>query len=127
MSRTYNWRVESRGVVDRNQGRIDIIEVHLALGLEFVDVIQEAECERGAWLFQCCGKPSHTKELDTRRFLFSRLSTVAVSDTNGRDTGDVEESKIYGSGRGSTTFADMMPKLIRDTHVKHCSPGEKLA
>ena len=30
--------------MDRDQGRIDVVEVYLAFGLEFVEMIQEAEC-----------------------------------------------------------------------------------
>ena len=81
--------------MDRNQGCIDVVEVHLALCLEFVDVIQESERECSARLFQRCGKPPHTKKLHTRRLLLSGFSTVAVVNANGGDTGDVKEGEIY--------------------------------
>jgi len=111
--------------VDRVQGCVDIVEVYLALGLEFVDVIQEAECECGAWVFQCCRKPPHMKKLNTRRRLRSRLPTVAVVDANDCDTRNVKEDEINSDGGCRTTFTNAMAKLIRGTKIKHRGPGKK--
>ena len=35
----YNWGVESQGIGDRDESHVYVIEVNLALGLEFVDEI----------------------------------------------------------------------------------------
>lgn len=92
-----------------------------------MEVIQEAKCERGAWLFQGCRKPSTANKLDTRWFLFSRLPAVAVFDANDRDTGNVEDGEVKGDGRPCTTFADTVAELVRGTELTHCGSGEELA
>lgn len=89
-------------------------------------MIQEAECESSARLFQGCGEPSHAKELDTRGLLRPGLPTVTVVDTNSRDTGNVEEAEIDSNGGYCTVFADTMAKLVRGAEVEHRGPGEKL-
>ena len=96
---TYNWAVQTCWVGDRNEGCIYIVKIYLAPCLEFVDEIQKAKCEGGAWLFQCCRKPSHTKKLDTRRMLFSRLPAVAVADANNHNARNIEEGEVHGGGR----------------------------
>ena len=110
-----------------DQGCIYVVEVHFALCLEFVDVVQESERERSARLFQCCRKPPHTKKLDARWLLLSRFSTVAVVDANGHDTRDVKEGEIYRGRRPRAAFANAMTKLIHGTETNHCGSGKELA
>ena len=94
--------------MDSNEGGVDVIEIHLASCLEFVDVIQEAECKRSAWLLQRRRKPPHAKKLDARRKLFSGLPTVAVMNANSCDPRNVEESEVHGNGRHCAAFTDMV-------------------
>lgn len=112
--------------MDRSQSCIDIIEVYFALGLEFVDIIEEMKCECSAWLFQRCGKPSHSKELDTGRLLCSGIPTIAVIDSNSHDASNVEEDEINGGGRQWTAVTNTMAKLIRGTKLEERGPGKKL-
>lgn len=113
--------------MDRDQGRVDVVEVSLAPGLKFVKEIQEAERECGARLFQCCREPSHTKKLDTGCLLFPRLPTVAVMDANSFDASNVKEGEIHSGGRRFAFFTDTMSELVFCTKIKQCSPREELA
>jgi len=63
--------------------------------LEFVEEIEEAECEHRAWLVKSCRKPSNTKKLDTRG---NGAGAIAVFDTDCCNTGNIEESKFNGTG-----------------------------
>ena len=83
-----------------------------------MDEIQKAKGKSGAWLFQCCREPLHTKELDARWMLFSRLPTVAVADADDGNVGNIEEGQVHGGGREGTVFANTMPELIRGTEVE---------
>jgi hypothetical protein len=101
-----------------DQGCIDVVKVDLAAGLELVEEIQKAKCEGGAWLFQRCRKPPHTKELNTRCLLFSRFPTVAVVDANGCSARNVEEGEIYSGRRSCTAFADAMTQLVHCAEIQ---------
>ena len=113
--------------MDGGQGCVDVVQVNLASGLKFVEVIQEVECERGAWLFQRCGKPSYMEELDTRWSLLSRFPTVAVVNANSGNTRNIEEGEIHGRGRLPTCFTNMMTELIHSAQSEQCGCSKKIA
>lgn len=104
--------------MDGGQGCIDVIQVNLAPGLKLVEVIQEAKCESGAWLFQRCGKPSYAEKLSTRWSLLSRFPTVAVVNANSGNTRNIEEGEIHGGGRFLAGFTHTMTKLICSAQSK---------
>ena len=113
--------------MDRDEGCVDVIEVNLASGLEFVEEIQKTERKCSARLFQCCRKPSHAKKLNTRWLLSSRLPAVAVADADSRNARNVKEGEVYSGGRHCTDFTDMVAELIRCTKIMQRDPGEELA
>lgn len=90
-----------------------------------MNVIQEAEGERGAWLPQCCREPPHAKKLDARRELFSRFPAVAVMNANGCNSRDVEEGEVYGIGRHCAAFVETVTKLVLSTEIKYRGPDEE--
>ena len=115
---THDWAVQTCRVGDRYEGCVYVVKIYLASCLKFVDEIQKAEREGGAGLFQCCGKPSHTKELDARWILFSRISAVTVADANNRNPGDIEKGQVHGRGRERTAVANTMSELVRGTEIE---------
>jgi hypothetical protein len=82
-----------------------------------VEEIEEAECECCAWLSKGCRKPANTKKLDAGGEGGTELCTIAVFDTDRRDTGNVDKSKLDGAGWHRTRFPNAMTKLIDSAKV----------
>ena len=120
-------RFEPTGVGNRDQGCVYIVEVNLASGLKFVEVVQEAERECSARLFERCRKPSPAEQLETLWPLHSRFSTITIADANNRDARNVEEGNIHGGGRPRAVFANGVAKLICGTKLMERDRFEKLA
>ena len=123
----YDWGVEPCRVADRDEGRIKIIKVNLASGLEFVEEIEEAKCKSSARLFQRRRKQPHAEKLYTRWMLLPRFPAVAIANANSCDARNVEEGEIDGGGRPCAALAGRMTELVCGTELEQCDPGKKFA
>ena len=95
---------------------VEIVEIHLASGLEFVEVIEEAECKHCARLPSCCRKPVNVEKLEARGDI--RFSAVAVLDADSSHARDVKESKLKGAGWHRTKFSLTVAKLVGGAEVE---------
>ena len=94
---------------------MEIVEIELASGLEFVKIVEEGEHERCAWLSNGCRKPINVEKLVARRDV--RFAAVAVLDTDVLHTRHVEDSKLEGVG-WYRTRSPIMAKLVGDAEVE---------
>ena len=54
-------------VEDRAYRGVEVIQIDLTVGLEFVEEVKEVEGERSAWAVPCGGEPASAEQLDTGR------------------------------------------------------------
>ena len=83
--------------------------------MEFVEEIEEAECEHCAWLCKSCRKPANPKKLDT---MGNMGVAIAVSDADCCGAGNIKKSKLDGAGWHCTRFSNAVTKLVGGTKVK---------
>ena len=94
---------------------MEIVEIELASGLEFVKVVKEGERERCAWLPNGCRKPVNVEKLAARRDV--RFAAVTVLDADALHARHVEDSKLKGAG-WYRARSPIMAKLVGDTEVE---------
>ena len=86
--------------------------------MEFVEEIEEAECEDRARLSKSCRKPPNAKELDTMGDGGTRSCTIAIFDTNCRDAGNVKEIEFNRAGWHCARFSGGVTKLMGGAKVE---------
>ena len=89
--KTYHGGFPTSRVCYRDERNIEVVQIHFALCLKFVQKIKEAEREGSTGTSPSCWKPAGTKKLATTggRFRFIAV-TVTVCDSDCVDARDVE-------------------------------------
>ena len=62
---TYHGRLLTGRVVYKSERVVEVVEVHLALGLKLVEEVEETKRERSAGASTRCGEPAGTEQLGT--------------------------------------------------------------
>ena len=75
---------------------VEIVQVHFVLRLELVEEVEQAEGKHGMWSNYGGREPSHFEELLMVVGEIPRV-TLAVSDDNLVDAGEVENGKLMAS------------------------------
>ena len=114
---THHRGFQAGRVFDRNERVIYVIQADLASCLELVNVVEQPEGKCSTWFFPCRRKPLHIHELSTTKSRRSGFATEAVGDTDGMNTGDVEESELGWDRWYYAMFANAMAELVYDTEV----------
>jgi len=122
---THHGRFQACRVSNGDKGVIHIIQADLASCLEFVNVVEQPEGKRGTWFFPRCREPLHMHKLSTAKSGGAISGTETVGDTEGMNTGEIEESEL-GWGRWYlAAFTDGMAELIYNTEVGKRLGGEE--
>lgn len=61
----YHWLPISRIVVHVRYSGVEVVQVHLACRMKFVEEVEQAECEGGARSLPRGGEPTSTEQLNT--------------------------------------------------------------
>lgn len=92
---------------------VEIVQVRFVLRLELVEEVEQAEGKRGMWSNYGGREPSHFEELPTAVGEIPRV-TLAVSDDNLVDAGEVENGKLMASRGMLAYFSERMTTQLYD-------------
>jgi len=106
---TYQWFPKPSIIKDGRYRGVEVVQIDLAVGLQFVEKIEETECRSGARTVPGGRKPPSTEQLDTGwSHKTIRSTALAVRNVDGVDASDVEHSERYwGGGDGASAAAGM--------------------
>ena len=97
---------------------MEVIQIDLAVGLEFVDKVEEAEGERSARAVPSGGEPTCAEQLDTGRgWKTVRSTAFTVRKVDGMDASDVEHSEGNWGGGDIASTAVSVTEVEDSTEV----------
>jgi len=88
---------------------VEVIQIDFAVGVEFVEEVEETKRKSSAWVVPGGGEPLSAEQLDAGRGCETVWSTTfAVCDINGMNAGDIEYCKRgWGGWDVASTTVDV--------------------